>query len=108
MKRLPLMLSAAAMVIAASSQAQAKYEIIRWTSGFCQIWDRSIPTTPFPNDYKRGKRLFKTFDQALAFKMKLVAHRDDAGYALRSSSEHDAFEEMVVAQGLGDAGRQAL
>ena len=27
--------------------------------------------------------------------------------ALRSSSEHDAFEEMVLAQGLGDADRQA-
>ena len=33
--------------------------------------------------------------------------RDDAGHALRSSSEHAAFEEMVVAQGLGDADRQA-
>jgi hypothetical protein len=33
--------------------------------------------------------------------------RDDADDALRSSSEHDAFEEMVLAQGLGDADRQA-
>jgi hypothetical protein len=29
-------------------------------------------------------------------------------HALRSSSEHAALEEMVMAQGLGDAGRQAL
>ena len=29
------------------------------------------------------------------------------GHALRSSSEHAAFEEMVMAQGLGDADRQA-
>ena len=29
------------------------------------------------------------------------------GDALRGSSEHAAFEEMVLAQGLGDAGRQA-
>ena len=27
--------------------------------------------------------------------------------ALRSSSGHDAFQEMVVAKGLGDADRQA-
>jgi transposase len=33
--------------------------------------------------------------------------RDDAGDALRSSSEHDPFEEVVLAQGLGDADRQA-
>ena len=36
-----------------------------------------------------------------------LRRRDDAGHALRSSSEHAAFEEMVVAQGLGDADRQA-
>ena len=32
---------------------------------------------------------------------------DDAGDALRGSSEHAAFEEMVLAQSLGDADRQA-
>jgi transposase len=32
---------------------------------------------------------------------------DDAGHALRSRSEHVAFEEMVLAQGVGDADRQA-
>src|ERR1019366_1972032 len=36
-----------------------------------------------------------------------LRRRDDAGHALRSSSEHAAFEEMVMAQGLGDADRQA-
>ena len=32
---------------------------------------------------------------------------DDAGHALRSRSEHVAFEEIVLAQGVGDADRQA-
>jgi transposase len=36
-----------------------------------------------------------------------LRRRDDAGDALRSSSEHAAFEKMVMAQGLGDADRQA-
>ena len=36
-----------------------------------------------------------------------LRRRDDAGNALRSSSEHDPFEEVVLAQGLGDADRQA-
>ena len=36
-----------------------------------------------------------------------LRRRDDAGHALRSSAEHAAFEEMVMAQGLGDADRQA-
>jgi len=37
-----------------------------------------------------------------------MRRRDDAGHALRSSSKHAAFEEMIMAQGLGDAGHQAL
>ena len=36
-----------------------------------------------------------------------LRRRDDAGHALRSSSEHVVVEEMVVAQGLGGAGCQA-
>jgi transposase len=36
-----------------------------------------------------------------------LRRRDDAGHALRSSSEHVPFEEMVLAQGLGDADCQA-
>jgi transposase len=36
-----------------------------------------------------------------------LRRRDDAGHALRSGSEHAAFDKMVVAQGLGDADRQA-
>src|SRR4051812_22336422 len=34
--------------------------------------------------------------------------RHDADDALRGSSEHDACEQMVLAQSLGDADRQAL
>jgi len=36
-----------------------------------------------------------------------LRRRDDAGHALRSSPEHAAVKEMVVAQGMGDADRQA-
>ena len=37
-----------------------------------------------------------------------LRRRDDAGHALRSGPDHaGAFEEMVLAQGLGDADRQA-
>ena len=31
--------------------------------------------------------------------------RDDTGHALQSSSEHDAFQEMVLAKGLGGGGQ---
>src|ERR1700681_3946889 len=37
-----------------------------------------------------------------------LRRREDAGHALRGASEDDALQEMVLAQGLGDADRQAL
>ena len=38
--------------LAASSPAHASYHLIRWQdTGFCQIWDRSIPTAPYPGNY---------------------------------------------------------
>ena len=75
MKLFSLILGVAAISIAAASQAKANYQIIRWTSGYCQIWDQSIPTKPFPNDYKAGKKTFKTFGEAAATRAKLVAAR---------------------------------
>jgi hypothetical protein len=38
---------------------------------------------------------------------KLLQSKAIAGHALRSSSEHAVVEELVLAQGLGDADRQA-
>ena len=70
-----LILSAALISMGASSQAQASYKIIRWTSGFCQVWDNSTPWKPFPSDYKTGRGTFKTFNAAMAMKGQLVARR---------------------------------
>jgi hypothetical protein len=61
-----LLISACAIGTTASSAAYADYSIIRWTSGFCQIWDNSTPWKPFPSDYKTGRIKFKTFGAALA------------------------------------------
>jgi hypothetical protein len=75
MKRWSVVLSAAAICVMASSQAQASYQVIRWTSGFCQVWNHAIPGKPWPNDYKAVSRPYKSFNKALAVKMKLVGKR---------------------------------
>jgi hypothetical protein len=75
MKLLSVILSAAAISTAASSQAQADYQIIRWTSGFCQIWDQSTPHRPFTNDFKAGRKTFRTFAAATETRARLVAAR---------------------------------
>jgi len=66
-------MSAAAICILASTQARADFQLIRWASGFCQVWDLSFGNLPPPNEYQLGKRSFKTFDEAMAAKMALVA-----------------------------------
>jgi hypothetical protein len=35
----------------AATPAKADFSVIRWTSGWCQIWDNAVPTTPWPTDY---------------------------------------------------------
>jgi len=75
MKKLVLTVSVCAVSIAASSQARSDYSVIRWTSGFCQVWNNSTPWKPFPSDYKTGRVQFRTFGAAMAAKMHLVAPR---------------------------------
>jgi hypothetical protein len=73
MRRISLLSAAAAMAITAfvaASPAQASYHLIRWQdAGFCQIWDESIPTTPWPGNYivLQGTQV-PTFGDALVFK----------------------------------------
>ena len=55
--------------LAATSPAEAAFNIIRWQgTGICQIWDQSIPTKPFPSNYKAVSKPLPTFVSALAVK----------------------------------------
>jgi hypothetical protein len=55
MRRLPVLAAVAATAasaFAATSPAEASFHLIRWQdSGFCQIWDQSVPTVPYPGNY---------------------------------------------------------
>ena len=75
MKRWSLILSAAAICVVASSQAQASYSVIRWKSGFCQVWDNSFKTKPWSKDYRVVSRTQKTFAAAWARRTKLVSKK---------------------------------
>jgi hypothetical protein len=68
MTRVSLISSAAAIGFAASTQAQANYQIIRWASGFCQVWDNSFGNKSFSNDYETGRKTFKTFGRVSAMR----------------------------------------
>ncbi|WFU83297.1 hypothetical protein QA645_11305 [Bradyrhizobium sp. CIAT3101] len=72
MRRLSMLCAAAgvaAVAFVAASPAEAGYHLIRWQdSGVCQIWDESIPTTPWPAGYHRASASVPTFLDALALK----------------------------------------
>jgi hypothetical protein len=79
MRRISLLPAAAAMAITAfvaASPAQAAFHLIRWQDGFCQIWDESIPTTPWPGNYivLQGTQV-PTFGDALVYKDGLLRSR---------------------------------
>ena len=72
MRRMSVLCAAVGLAIAAfaaTSQAEAGYHLIRWQNGgFCQIWDESIPTTPYPSNYVMVTDSLPTFWDALAVK----------------------------------------
>jgi hypothetical protein len=72
MKRWYIILSVAAMAMMASNQARADFQVIRWTSGFCQIWDHAVPTMPIAGDFKAVSKRFKTFGEAWSERGKLI------------------------------------
>jgi hypothetical protein len=80
MKRgLVLLASAAAAIAVSSAPTQAAYEIIRWRSGYCEILDQSSPVRPWSNDFRRGKRTFRTYGEATTARARLIALRQCAG-----------------------------
>jgi hypothetical protein len=59
--------------LAMTSPAEAGYHLIRWHgTGFCQIWDEGIPTTPFPSDYHAVSATVPTLVEAMAIKEGLL------------------------------------
>ena len=59
--------------IATVSPAQAAFHLIKWDgTGICQVWDESIPTKPFPSNYRPVSKPVPTFDAALAVKSGLM------------------------------------
>ena len=76
MRPLPAFIAAAGLAVTAfvaSSPAEAAFHLIRWQdNGFCQVWDESIPTTPWPSDYTTVSESVPTFVEALALKEGLI------------------------------------
>lgn len=38
--------------LTAATPAHAAYRVIKWSTGICQVWNYSLPTRPFPYDYR--------------------------------------------------------
>ncbi|MBR0963384.1 hypothetical protein JQ554_04650 [Bradyrhizobium diazoefficiens] len=78
MRRMSVLCAAIGLAVTAfvaASPAEAGYHLIRWQdSGICQIWDESIPTTPWPAGYHRASVTVATFLDALAIKEDALKH----------------------------------
>jgi hypothetical protein len=76
MRRISALCAAAGLgltALAATSPAEAAFHLIRWQdTGFCQVWDQSIPTTPFPSKYRTVSAELPTLVEALAAKEGLL------------------------------------
>jgi hypothetical protein len=76
MRPLPAFIAAAGLAVTAflaATPANAAFHLIRWEgSGFCQVWDEGVPTTPWPSDYTIVSESVPTFVEALALKEGLI------------------------------------
>jgi hypothetical protein len=75
MRPLPAFIAAAGVTLTAlaTTPANAAFHLIRWEgSGFCQVWDEGVPTTPWPSDYTIVSESVPTFVEALALKEGLI------------------------------------
>jgi hypothetical protein len=76
MRRFSVVCAAAGLAVTAfvaTSPAEAAFHLIRWhDTGFCQVWDQSIPTTPFPSNYRVVSHQVPTLIEALAVKENLL------------------------------------
>jgi hypothetical protein len=79
MKHGLMLLTSATAIAVSSAPTQAGYEIIRWRSGYCEILNQSSPMQPWSKDFKRGKRIFKTYGEATMARAQLIALRQCAG-----------------------------
>ena len=72
MRRLFAFCAASSLALSAlsvASPAEAAFHLIRWQGdGLCQVWDESVPTKPWPSDYKVVSKPVPTFAAALAVK----------------------------------------
>ena len=59
--------------VATISPAQAAFHLIKWGGNeLCQVWDESVPTKPWPDDYKVVSKPIPTLEGALAVKASLM------------------------------------
>jgi hypothetical protein len=76
MRHVTALCAAAAIAVsglAVPSSAQAAFHLIKWSgTGVCQVWDESVPTKPFPSDYRVVSKPVATFDAALTVKSGLM------------------------------------
>jgi hypothetical protein len=83
MRRISILCAAAGLALtalAATSPAQAAFHVIRWhDTGFCQIWDNSLSTHPWPANYTTVTHRLHTFGQALAVK-EVLLHRGHCAF----------------------------
>lgn len=74
MRKLSIYAAALALTaLAATSPANADYSLIRWhDTGYCEIWDNSIPTQPIATNYTTIGIWLQTFGDALKAKSDLT------------------------------------
>lgn len=73
MKLRSLVWGVLALGVVAATPAKADFSVIRWPSGFCEIWNDGLPTRPIMPGYKVVAGKLPTIEAAIGALHKAVA-----------------------------------
>jgi ABC-type amino acid transport substrate-binding protein len=66
-------LAAAALAfVAAAPAAQASFKVIKWDTGFCQVWNNTTPWDAGPFGWRTVSRNFQSLDGAITQRHNLI------------------------------------
>lgn len=70
--KLKLALCAAALALFAAQPAEASFKVIKWNTGWCQIWNNNTPWNAGPFGWSAVSPNFNTMGEANVAKLDLA------------------------------------
>jgi hypothetical protein len=70
--KLKVILAAVALACIAAQPAEASFKVIKWDSGFCQVWNNATPWNAGPIGWRTMSRDYQSLRRAIYKRHRLI------------------------------------